>query len=125
MVSLCGLVWLSSEVEGAFNIFKMEEKYKNEVDKDEFPDFLCWLYDMEHSGVFTCHDMTDKMKKPFTVAHDELGNCPVCGGGSYRDDYSLEGSLYIEERCCEECGSTWNDAYKYEDSIITRIGGRA
>lgn len=123
MVSLQGLVWLSSEVEGARNIFQMQKVYKEEIDKDEFPDFLSWLYDMERSGVYTCHDMTDKMKKPFIVAPDELGNCPVCGGGSYRSDYHWGDNLYIDDLTCDDCHSTWNEVYEYKHSIITRIGG--
>ena len=116
------LVWLPSEGDGAYNITQMQDMYGKDVDKDEYPTFLGWLYDMERSGTYYCHDLMDKMNKTFHVAHEELGKCPVCYGDSYRADYHWEDGLYIDELTCDDCGSDWSEVYMYQHSIITRIG---
>ncbi len=35
-----------------FNYMGIQEVYKNNVDKKEYPDFSCWISDMIKSGVF-------------------------------------------------------------------------
>lgn len=122
MASLQGLVWYSSELGHARNIFQMQKEYELNVDKKEYPDFLGWLYDMERSGVYSCKDMTDRFE-PFTVPVSELGWCPICGNCSWNNNPDWDGSAYTEERVCDACGSTFVEVYEYAHTMLTRIGG--
>lgn len=53
-MSLWDAVWTCKEpnIEGAYNIWSMQELYNDTVDKDEYPDFVGWVWDMERSGTF-------------------------------------------------------------------------
>lgn len=48
------MTWVGTQcgVEGEFTFEGMLALYSETVDKAEYPDFDCWLWDMERSGVF-------------------------------------------------------------------------
>lgn len=39
-------------IEGWYDVDEMEDLYEDTVDKDEYPSFDDWLWDMERSGTF-------------------------------------------------------------------------
>lgn len=41
-----------SDIQGEYTTEEMQVLYNTLVNKDEYPDFECWLYDMTKSGVF-------------------------------------------------------------------------
>lgn len=47
-------VWASHEpgIEGAYSYDGMRALFDSEVDKNEYPDFIGWLWDMERSATF-------------------------------------------------------------------------
>lgn len=46
----CKCKWVSER--GIFSIKEMKKIWKTEVNKDEYPEFSCWLFDMERNGTF-------------------------------------------------------------------------
>ena len=42
-------------IEGVYDLMRMLWMYMFTVDKDEYPDFGCWLWDMERSATFYRH----------------------------------------------------------------------
>lgn len=119
-MNLQTIAWLGED--GSANtIWNMKRIYEDTVDKDEYPDFVDWLYDMERSATYICHDFTDKF---LPYEEDEPDFCPVCG--SHRvDEYGSEwhGSSYISIKACDDCRSTFSEVYEYKNTKLTRIGG--
>ena len=51
------MYWTSHDLEcGRYSIDELYELYELTVDKDEYPDFIGWLWDMERSAVLYRHE---------------------------------------------------------------------
>lgn len=51
------MYWTSTDLEcGRYNIEELHELYEVTVDKDEYPEFSGWLWDMERSAVLYRHE---------------------------------------------------------------------
>lgn len=119
-MNLTTIAW-RGEDGSANNIWKMQRIYNKVVDKEAYPDFIDWLYDMERSGTYICHDFTDKF---LPYEEDEPDFCPVCGSHQvYEHEQNWHGSSYISFKACDDCGSTFSEVYEYKDTQLTRIGG--
>ena len=51
------MYWTSHDLSvGRYNLAELEELYEVTVDKDEYPEFTGWLWDMERSAVLYRHE---------------------------------------------------------------------
>lgn len=70
------MLWISFEdgIRGSYTKDELRKLYDETVDEGEFPDFDCWLLDMERSGIFI--DM-DYDKRGLRLAIRYV--CHACG----------------------------------------------